>query len=357
MTTLSLLAIKSSLLFTLFISETNFRAIGFLLITSVFIVLGYVNYTGLSISHDTVTYYIPFYNNSGWREFEPGYTLLNQLSKKAGLSADSFIFCISYGTLFFFFISLWKIAKDLSAFVLIIYLVFCTLSFNFLSTGLLRQYLALVLIFLGSSFLVNEKRVQFLVCVFIASTIHFSSIIYLLVLFFVKFEMKKKLIVIFLSFIFSIFSKDIILFFLNNIPLFDDNVYVKSVVRGLGYSDKNSIHNNYFFKYFFVFLSLFLIGLISLFLELKDKYRQRFDIIYSFSLCGFFVASLIFFSSEASIRVLYGVVIFSCVCFGVLLKFSNFKSSSLLVTAVGLMFYLYSFVSHNWIVDFVNRYI
>jgi len=353
----SMAFIKSCLLFLFFFSFSNSRLLTFLFFAVVIVIVSTVLNSGLVISHDSIVYYIPFYEVDTWREFEPGFTVINSLFRNAGFSAIAFINTIGTISLLLFVFSIWRLSGNTSLFYLMLFLSFCTLSFNFLATGLLRQYLAFSIILLASSFYYLNKRVGFYLSLFFATAIHFSSILYFFVLFVFRISWANKLYLLIFSFLFSFISKDVVLLILNNIPFSDSNVYIRSLVRGLGYSDKNIVHGNYFFKYLFVFISLLAVGVGKFYLELRDGFEKLVNVLYSFTICGFFVSSACYFASEASIRVLYGVAIFSTLTFASLLMGAHFKNRIIIMGLACLPFFFYSFLSHDWIVDFVNRYI
>ncbi|MBE0347314.1 hypothetical protein PPEP_a1739 [Pseudoalteromonas peptidolytica F12-50-A1] len=353
----SMVLIKSGLLFSLFLSFFNSRVLSFLLFLFLLLFMAIVLNSGLIVSHDSVVYYIPFFQVETWREFEPGFTFINYIFRSAGLSAESFIYFIGTFSLFIFLTSIWKLTRSFPLFYLMLFLAFCTLSFNFLATGLLRQYLAFSIILLGCSFFYFGKKVKFFLSLFVATTIHFSSCLYFFVIFVFKLRWVNKILILIFAFLFSFFSKDVVLILLNNIPYIDNNIYVKSLVRVLGYSDKNVVHEDYFFKYFFVFISLLAVGMGKVFFSVSENGEKLINVLYSFSVCGFLVSSACYFASEASIRVLYGVAILSTLSFAALLMNSNLKNRMVIVGLVCIPFFFYSFLSHNWIVGFVNRYV
>lgn len=358
-TLVNLTVLKLLLLFFYYLSRTELKPISTVSIIIVIICISLVYYSGNVISHDSVVYYIPYYNDDTWRTFEPGYLLLNEMFKIFGFDAEGFILSISILIFSSFSYGLYKLSNDFTCFTLSLFIVFSTLSFNFLATGLLRQYIAFVLIFISLVFFAKEKNKFYCFFVIISSMVHFSSLIYFGVIRINKLSFSKKIFLALVSFLLAIFSKAIITTLIVFLPVGNDNIYLKSLTRVLGYSDKNTIHDNYIIKYTFVFICMLSMGLYYNYFqkERSSSSLKLFEVVYSFSLCGFLLSSLSYFSSEASIRILYGVVVLNACAFGILLKFAKLRFKELIVGLIVFTIFIYSFFSHHWIVDFVNRYI
>lgn len=358
-TLVNLTVLKLLLLFCYYLSRTKLKPISIVFVLIAIIVISLVYYSGIVISHDSVVYYIPYYNDDSWRSFEPGYFYINEIFKFLGFDAEEFILCMSLLTFSLFSYGLYKLTDDFTCFTLSLFIVFSTLSFNFFATGLLRQYIAFVLVFTSIVFFVKDKNKFYYLFLIIASMVHFSSIIYFGAIKIKKISFKNKLYLVLISFLLAIFSKSIVNVLTGLLPLVSDNVYLKSITRVLGYSDKNIVHDAYIIKYSFVFLCMLSMGLYyNYFHRLRNSFSLKtFETVYSFALCGFLLASLSYFSSEASIRILYGVVVLNACAFGVLLKFVKFRFKDLIVGLTVFIIFIYSFFSHQWITDFVNRYI
>ncbi|WP_411185914.1 EpsG family protein [Photobacterium rosenbergii] len=355
----NLTALKILLLLLYYFSRTKIKPLCFPVLLIIITLVSIVYYSGNVISHDSIVYYIPYYNDDTWRTFEPGYMLLNEAFKWLGFSSESFILYISIISLFLFCYSLYKLTDDLSCFLLCLFFIFCTLSFNFLATGLLRQYIAFVLVFLSLYYFSQERKKYYQLLIFASSMIHFSSIVYLAVVKIKSLSFDKKLYLLTFSFILAVCSQPIVGFLSGLLPTGSDNIYLKSLTRVLGYSDKNIVHDNYIIKYSFVFICMFLVGGFYRFFYLNNNLKgiKSFETVYAFSLCGFLLSSLTFFSSEASIRVLYGVVVFNSCALGILIRNSKIKYKEAIVGCIITVFFIYSFISHQWITEFVNRYI
>lgn len=135
-----------------------------------------------SVGADTITYcywYTNFWNvqldGFFYKNFECGYVILNRLlyfmceSPQFLLVVTSVTITCGLGAFFYktspnFYIST---------------LLFVGFFFYLNSFTIFRQYLALVLVLYGIRALWLEKKYYFLCCVFLASTIHFSAIVFL----------------------------------------------------------------------------------------------------------------------------------------------------------------------------------
>ncbi|MFL9782886.1 EpsG family protein [Vibrio cyclitrophicus] len=356
-TLVNLTVFKFLLLFFYYLSRTTLKPISFLPVIILLFLISLMYYSGNVISHDSVVYYIPYYNNETWRTFEPGYLLINEIFQIFGFDSEQFLMSVSILTFFLFSYSLYKLNNDFTLFLISLFILFSTLSFNFLATGLLRQYIAFVLVFVSLVFLSKGKNSFYYLLVLVSSSVHFSSLIYLGAIRVCKISFVNKIKLLLLSFLLAMFSKPIISIIVYFLPLVSDNIYLKSLTRVLGYSDKNLVHDNYIFKYSIVFICMLSMGLYYLYKIKGDLSLKVFEVIFSFSVCGFLLSSLSYFSSEASIRMLYGVVVLNSCAFGVLLRNIDSSFKDVIIGFVLFCLFIYSFFTHQWITEFVNRYI
>jgi hypothetical protein len=315
--------------------------------------------TGQLISHDTIRYYLPYYNEDTWRTFEPGYYLLNEVFRTLSFSDLGFITFVFISAYVFFVFILHKILNRIELTLFCYFLLFSTLSFNFISVGLFRQFIALAVLVLSIYYFTKGKEKKGFAWILVASTIHFSFIIFLFYYFIQKLNERRKIILLILSLIFAVISPSIVNALVSLLPSQSDNLFLKSVIRVLGYSNKNVVHDNYLIKYLITFISLFMINLFFYRYKslLTDNYRERFIVVTNYAITAFFFASITFFSSEASIRILYNANVINCILLSFIISGSIFKNREIVIILIVCFMFVYSYFTHLWITDFVNRYI
>lgn len=123
--------------------------------------------------------YISTVNWSGIHQisfFEPGYIWFTKILSFISEDSRFFIVSISLFILVGFAYFIWERSKCIGfSFFLLVALGFYTSSFY-----ILRQYIAIVILLNSICFVEQRKFIRFVVCVFLAATFHFTSIVFLL---------------------------------------------------------------------------------------------------------------------------------------------------------------------------------
>ena len=149
----------------------------------------------VNIGNDTSDYKLLFENlkfmpveNFTWR-FETGYLYFNKFiqiffeNSQSLFVISAFIVCLGYAML---------INKFSKIVWLSVYLFF-TLRYFDLSMNILRQSLAMVILFLGFYILIKEKNIlYFIILVFLASLFHNTAIVFLVVAILKKIKNEKR---------------------------------------------------------------------------------------------------------------------------------------------------------------------
>ncbi|MGF6906982.1 EpsG family protein [Fusobacterium sp. PH5-44] len=110
---------------------------------------------------------------------------------------------------------------------------FCFPLFFFKYVSIMRQAVAVSIVFYSYKFIIGRSLKKFLFCIFIASLFH-SSAKYMLVIYLFNYINLNQIILV-IMFIFSFFSKSIILFLVERISLFNKyHLYMSGAHRGGG---------------------------------------------------------------------------------------------------------------------------
>ena len=181
-----------------------------------------------------------FFSNYGFEVvnfnqiYEPGFMLYMILLSRISASPRFFI-VITY---LFINFGIIKFINDNSKdyFISIIIYIF---SCQFLaSMTMLRQFMAISIVFLFFRNLLNKKYFRFLLSVFIAMMFHYFAILFVLLIpiYIIKKLNKAGLVAVLIALlIFYIFLPDIVMFLLNNISNYNDYIaYLESVGEDMG---------------------------------------------------------------------------------------------------------------------------
>ncbi|MEZ8448677.1 EpsG family protein [Vibrio splendidus] len=353
-----LLIIEIALVLIYFTSYVSSITTKVLLVFLIPIML-YVFIVGNLVSNDTVKYYIPFYDESTWRTFEPGYTLLNEFFRSMSFTAEGFISLLI--TYFFIIktISFYKISGNVRDFSFSLVIMFSGISYLILIFGVFRQFIAFSLVTFSVYLFAMQKKKFSLISILCAVSIHFSSVIYLLLPLFVKVEKKWGLRIILFSVILALSSSKLISLMLVVFSIIGDNFIVDSILRGVEYSNINDLHSTYYIKYLIsacvVFSTKFLIERYVR----DDISEKRSHVILSLNsiiTLTFLIASLAFFSKEASIRMLYNLNIWTALLVGIMLGSIRLRKRFIADIIIMLMMVGYSTLSHHWMEKYINRF-
>jgi hypothetical protein len=104
---------------------------------------------------------------------EPGYLFFNYIVSRFGV-APVFFFLLSFLQIAFVFVGLYHWRKKIPIWLA----MFCFYCFSYNHTlNMMRQGLALSIVFYGTTFLFSNKYARFYVCIFIAMLFHYSVVL------------------------------------------------------------------------------------------------------------------------------------------------------------------------------------
>lgn len=215
----------------------------------------FVGFRSTNTGNDTYTYIELFkkctkstFNTLSQLRYEKGYLFFNYIIGKIIKNPRIFMLIMSF---IFNFIVYWFI-KKYSKNYLISVLVYVGLLFLYLSMTMYRQFFAIVIILISYRFAINKKILPFLVCLFLAYSMHTSAIASIIIypICNLEYTRKRSFLIIIFAFISMIFlnlilSKFTLLF----------NYEVLYEIRNGSFSLANLL-------YFITFFILFIIGLI-----------------------------------------------------------------------------------------------
>ncbi len=232
----------------------------FLLMLAIFILSLIVGFRGTNVGIDTKDYYYAFNNNfpRNWQFQELGFRYISMFFMKIFKNATFVMFIYAFIINLFIMLRLWDFRKKCNFPVMIILFL---LIYLFPTMNIMRQFIAVSVIFYFSRFLEKKKYFLFFLIVILMSLIHKSSLLALLLIFVYMwntFSSRKKILFLFPFMIISL------------IGLFFVVWYEKDHIDNY-FSIINSVNN---FNITFVYR--FLICIISYFL-----FRSRLKIVYN----------------------------------------------------------------------------
>lgn len=307
---------------------------------------------GILRAHDTIVYYIPFYEENTWRTFEPGFYLINSIGRTIGLSSDIFIFILSFTSIIVFLIFLEKILNDKRYYPFVLFFLFSTLSFNLIYIGVIRQAIALSIITVSIFYFIKNKTKYSFIWLGIATTIHYFSIVFFLMYFFQKYK-RLRILFFLASFMIALSgsTKFIDIIFGLIINFVGDSGLADSLNRVKIYTKFNAVHSNYLFKYLLAVINFLILYLVN------KKYcnNSNLDKQISFLTALIFIASCLYFTNETSIRFLYIFNILSIISWVTIVRDINVNGKSLVLYVICIFIFVYSFFTHDWISFYINR--
>lgn len=148
-------------------------------------------------------------------------------------------------------------------------------EFFLLDTNLMRQAVAISIIFFSYKFIINKEKIKFFICVLLATSFH-TSAIFCIIVYSVNYIKKIKKRVIIFFYIVFFFVKDILLLILNNSSLIPQKYiyYLKTTYLG-------GIKTNYL---------LYILGILFIIFVVRAKEHRKIIFII---LIGFYL-NLIF---------------------------------------------------------------
>ncbi|MCI9259588.1 MAG: EpsG family protein [Romboutsia sp.] len=304
-------------------------------------------------SHDSINYYIPFYEKNIWRTFEPGYTIINNIGQFIGFNSTKFIFLVCFISVAIFLNYIIKILDDEKNSILLIYILFTSLSFNFIYIGLLRQGISLSIAMIGIYLYIKNKKQKALIFLILSASIHYSSFIFLGI--FIVEKLDKKVIKWIIIVAILIGASGVIYYFIDKVLLriFTTGNIRESLVRVYKYAQFNEKHETYIIKYIIALVSYTLIA-INILNKKEYMFMDKYlNILSTLIIC----VSITYFAKETSARILNVFNILSIVCWVKLYSICNLKNKNIILNLLLLLLFLYSIVTHKWIVNFISRII
>lgn len=226
-----------------------------------------VAFRSINIGNDTLNYYICYNNianSKSFREitsrYEIGYLLLNYLFSLIGFNYYEFQIIVSLFIYIVFYKFIYKYSSNcsLSLFTIV------TLRYMDQTMNIMRAYIALSILLLSVKYIIDRKFVKFLVLNIIATTIHFSSVFFIILYFIVniKWDKLKIFLATILSFtVFFLFGKIV-------------EIIVKLTGRYTDYLNNNffNVQNNIaVFMQLFIALAFYIAAFDVKFIEIKRE--------------------------------------------------------------------------------------
>lgn len=144
-------------------------------------------------------------------------------------------------------------------------------EFFLLNTNLMRQAVAISIIFFSYKFILNKKKIKFLLCILLAVSFHTSSIFFICA-YLVNYIKRINKKIIFYIYIVCFFGKDILLLILNN-----SKIIPKKYIYYLSTTFLGGIKTNYL---------LYILGLLFIIFIVKAKENRKIILII---LIGFYL--------------------------------------------------------------------
>lgn len=197
----------------------------FLVASAIFVIIAFRDY---SVGVDTLTYKELFYSSEQYvKHYKTN--IPNITSECLFFLTANMVRLMRLGDrIYFIIISLFMVLsitifiKRYSKSQFLSYWLYITLGLLALSMSALRQMIALSVILFSFNYLIEEKKVKYVVTVFIASLFHFSAIIMLPIYFLRKIKLtpNKRLLLLFSTVIGTYLAKKIVLWIVFSIDIF-----------------------------------------------------------------------------------------------------------------------------------------
>ena len=247
-----------------------------------------------TIGSDTRTYELFFnkitFHTLDTHYFEFGYMILNATVRAIADNYSMFLLvvsAISYASIFY-------IIKKYSANYFISITLLISLMFMYDSMNIMRQFLAISIVFLSSTLAINRKPVKFILAIALATSIHTSAIIGLLLYPIIhaktSLSLKNKLLLVVATLFISFFGQNILSAIIQKTGLYLDYEYRLGTIKLastialirdsllLLYINCQKAKNDKKFRNI-AFIAL-LLRLLSLNLNIIGRVASYFDIFY-----------------------------------------------------------------------------
>lgn len=275
------------------------KKIFLLIIGSIMVCL--LAFRGINVGSDTITYYNIFNWTSSINFFdtnqstiEVGYLLLNKIVYAINGNFTLLLFIIALLTI----LGVFQFIENFSSNVLMSVLIFTGFTYYFMAFNITRQFLAIGLDLIASTYLIKGKKWISLLFIFFAGSIHNAGFLYLILWILVNIKFNKKMYFVFLSGI-LILSIPLTFFlgsYMNNNERYNIIVDTSNTGKGL-------------FGILFAITLLFL--LMALIINFNFKNSNLLDrfIIYSFTLIVIINLLGIYFSYLGRLRYSFEIII------------------------------------------------
>lgn len=215
--------------------------------------------------------------------YQFGITLISFIIKKLTDNEYAMFVIIAF---FVSFVSNWFI-KKYSQLPIMSYAIFLLGGFFLMSTNILKQIIAMMIILIAIDRFLRKEYVRFCALVIIASFFHIISLVSIIIIPFssiIKINRRTLLVGGFSSFLLGVFSDKILQLFLK-IPLFSRYERYFTDQLAIGFDDIKLILNALFVSVTLFFLLYFLIGKIE-----KKKVDVQESFFLRLIIIGFFIA-------------------------------------------------------------------
>lgn len=171
------------------------RVWGFFLI----FLMGFIcSFRGIDVGSDTINYYqnnfdetFSIINSS--RQFELSFKLLSEYVTYSGIDSRWCLYILSIITYSFLYLAAIRFNRLLGTNVIIMVLLYFTMGYYGMTFNISRQMAAIAILLYGYTFLLQDgkKQLLFFVFLFLASSFHLSSLLYIFVYFLKYLELQK----------------------------------------------------------------------------------------------------------------------------------------------------------------------
>ncbi len=142
--------------------------------------------------HNLMSNFFLYYLGSDYSDRDPGFIVFEKMILAITSNEQLYLIIIATICIVPISILIYKYSRDIKS-ELMAYLYFVFFYFSYIPNSAIRQALALSFLLLGYNSLDKNKLTRCLLCVFIASTIHKSAILFLLFVVFYKLNLHKLL--------------------------------------------------------------------------------------------------------------------------------------------------------------------
>lgn len=171
------------------------RGWGFFLV----FLMGFIcTFRGINVGSDTINYYLNNFEDSfsiidSSRQFEFSFQFLSQYITYSGINPRWCLYVLSIITYIFLYLAAIRFNRLLGANVVIIVFLYLIMGYYGMTFNISRQMAAMSILLYGYTFLLQDgkKQLLFFVFLFLASSFHLSSLLYIFVYFIKYLDLQK----------------------------------------------------------------------------------------------------------------------------------------------------------------------